>query len=246
MYSNIVKIGDKVDIRILQQVEQAKRTGERPMVYHSKVQEIRKDGLLEILVPVEKGKSVSIPQGIRLEFMFFSSGDIYRCIAHIKERYAKGKMFFFLVEPKTPLEKHQRRDYYRFECAMDMQYMPITEAEAEMEEVAELKEHHRLYYPQDLPIDAVAVDLSGGGIRFVGKPPGPKWKYLLMTIRLENKAMNHLLEIVGDILTCQKIEGKSKEVKYEYRVNFILKNQMEREIIVKYIFEQERRSREKE
>ena len=35
MGSDIVKIGDKVDIRILQQVEQGWKTGERPDTYLS-------------------------------------------------------------------------------------------------------------------------------------------------------------------------------------------------------------------
>ncbi len=243
MGSNIIKIGDKVDIRILQHVEQAKRTGERPVVYHSKVLDILAGGRLEVSVPQENGRNVLLPKGIRLEFIFYSSGDIYRCIAHIKDRYAKDQIPMFLVEPKTALEKYQRRDYYRFECAMDMQYMPITEVEAEMEDIAEIKEHHRLHYPQDLPRDGVAVDLSGGGVRFVGGWLGDNWRYVLMSMHLKNEAMDYHLEIVGDILLRQK--AKADQPKYEYRVNFLPKSRTEREMIIKYIFEQERRSREK-
>lgn len=246
MDSKVIKIGDKVDIRILQQVEQARKTGERPPVYHSKVQDILEDGSFEVIVPIEDNKPVSLPKGIRMEFMFFTEDDIYRCIAHIRQRYVKGNLAVYLVEQKTPLEKYQRRDYYRFECVMNMQYMPITEAESEMGDVKEIEEHHRLHYPQDLFKDAVAVDISGGGIRFIGSEPGKKGKFLLMTFRLENEAMNYFIEIVGDILKCQEIEGEQNEKKYEYRVNFLLKNQTEREMIIKYIFEQERRSREKE
>lgn len=246
MDSNIIKIGDKVDIRILQQVEQAKKTGERPLVYHSKVHDIPEEGSFEVIVPVEAGNHVSLPKGIRMEFMFFAEDDIYRCIAHIRQRYVKGNFAVYLADQKTPLEKYQRRDYYRFECVMNMQYLPITEAEAEMEDTKEIEEHHRLHYPQDLFKDALAVDISGGGIRFIGSNPGKKDKFLLMTFRLQNEAMDYLIEIVGDILKCQEMEGEQGEKKYEYRVNFLLKNQTEREMIIKYIFEQERRSREKE
>ena len=46
-------------------------------------------------------------------------------------------------------------------------------------------------------------------------------------------------------MICQKVDpGQSKE-KYEYRVNFIMKDEKKRELIIKYIFEQERRSRQK-
>lgn len=245
MNSNIVQIGDKIDIRILQQVEQGKKTGERPPAYRSKVQNILKDGSIEVSVPTENGNNVSLPNGIRLEFMFYTQNGLYRCVAHIKERYVKENLYLLRIEAKTPLEKFQRREYYRFECAMDMFYLPVTAEEAEIEKVEDIKEHHRLKYPEDLPKEAIAVDLSGGGLRFVGYEPGEKGDYLLITIRLENESMDYLLEVVGNVLTCQRVETSAKEKKYEYRVNFLMKDQKEREKIIKYIFEQERRSRQK-
>ncbi len=62
-----------------------------------------------------------------------------------------------------------------------------------------------------------------------------------MSIRLANESMDYLLEIVGKIVICQKMENE----KYEYRVNFLMKDEKKRELIIKYIFEQERRSRQK-
>lgn len=245
MNSNIVKIGDKIDIRILQQVEQGKKTGERPPAYHSKVQNILKDGSMEVEVPTAGGKSISLPAGIRLEFVFYTRNGLYRCVTHIKERYIRDNLYLLRIEPKTPLEKFQRREYYRFECVMDMLYMPITEEEVAIKKIEEVKEHHRLKYPEDLPKEAIAVDLSGGGIRFVGYEPGERGDYLLLTIRLENESMDYLLEVVGRVLTCQRVEARAKEKKYEYRVQFLMKDQREREMIIKYIFEQERRSRQK-
>ncbi|MCI8483597.1 MAG: flagellar brake protein [Lachnospiraceae bacterium] len=246
MNSNIIKPGDKIEIRILQQVEQGKRTGEQPPAYYSRVENVLEDGMIEVLVPIREGKTASPPSGVRLEFIFYTKTNMYRCIARIKNRYIKENLYLMLVEPRSPLEKFQRREYYRFECVMDMQYMKITEEEAEIEKVTDAKEHHRLEYPEDLSKDAIAVDISGGGIRFVGDEPGNKGDYLIIAIRLENESMDYLLEIMGKILLCQKIDTPQKEEKYEYRVNFLMKNQKERETIIKYIFEQERRSRQKE
>ena len=243
MNSNIVRPGDKIEIRILQQVEQGKKIGEMPPAYYSKVENVQENGMMEVLVPTREGKVSSPPGGVRLEVVFHTKSGMYRCVAHIKNRYIKENLYLMLVEPKTPLEKFQRREFYRFECVMDMEYMMITEEEAEIEKVAELKEHHRLNYPEDLPKEAIAVDISGGGIRFVGYEPGNPGDYLMIAIRLENESMDYFLEIVGKVLICQKIE--SREEKYEYRVNFLMKNQKEREMIIKYIFEQERKSRQK-
>ena len=128
---------------------------------------------------------------------------------------------------------------------MDMQYMMITDEEAEIEDITKLKEHHRLNYPEDLAREAIAVDISGGGLRFVANMPGTKGDYLVLSLRLENESMNYLLEIVGKVLLCQEIESGDKEKKYEYRINFLMRDQKEREKIIKYIFEQERKSRQK-
>ncbi len=128
---------------------------------------------------------------------------------------------------------------------MDMEYFAITEEEAGMGDMAGLKEHHRLCFPGDTPLHGVAVDISGGGIRFVGDRPGEQEGYLFISIRLKNKSMDYLLETVGKTILCQKVGTVKKETKYEYRANFLMRNQKEREIIIKYIFEQERVNRQK-
>lgn len=245
MNVDILKPGDKIEIQILQQLEQGRKSGELPVTYYSMVEDIQEDGLIEVVMPTKVGKNEPLLSGVRLEFVFYTDTGRYRCVAHVKKRYVRGNRYLMLVEPKTPLEKFQRREYYRFECAMDMQYLMITEEEAEIEDITELKEHHRLNYPEDLFQDAVAVDVSGGGIRFIGNTPGSKGDYLVISIRLKNDSMDYLLEIVGRILLCQKIESGKREEKYEYRTNFLMKNQKEREIIIKYIFEQERINKQK-
>lgn len=245
MDSNIVHPGDRIEIRILRQVEKCKKVGEQPPVYYSKVQNIQKDGLIEAIMPTENEKNVSFPTGIRFEFVFFTASGIYRCVAYIKDQYVKENIYLILVDPKTPLEKFRRREYYRFECVMDMQYMFITEEEAAMEEISILKEHHKLKYPKDFFKEAVAVELSGGDLRFIAYEATEKGNYLIIILRLENESMDNLLEIVGKVILCQKIKTVSREIKYEYRVNFLFKNQTKRELIIKYIFEQERRSRQK-
>lgn len=250
MNTDIVKIGDNVEIRILQQVEQGWKTGARPDSYASKIQNILDNGDIEIDVPTREGKNVTLPSGVRLEFLFYTEKGIYRCVAHIKNRYIRENLYLLLIEPKTPLEKFQRREYYRFECALDMFYQPIKRDEIDISPIEELKEHHRLTYPEDLAKEAIAVDLSGGGMRFVGYEPANNGDYMVISLLLENESMSYTLEVVACVLTCQRIKkhtGKRKDSqkKYEYRVRFLLKSPEDREWIIKFIFEQERLRRQK-
>lgn len=245
MNSNILKPGDKIEIQVTQQARQGRKSTELPVTYYSMVEEVREDGTIEALLPAKTDRNSPLFSGVRLDFVFYTNTGVYRCAAQVKERYIRENICLMLVAPKTPLEKFQRREYYRFGCAMDMQYLKITEEEAAMEDIAELKEHHRITYPEDFVKDAIAVDISGGGMRFVGNEPGGMGDYLVISIRLKSDRIDYLLEIVGRILLCQKKESGKKEDKYEYRINFLMKNQKEREIIIKYIFEQERINRQK-
>ncbi len=250
MNTDVLKIGDNVEIRILQQIEQGWKTGERPDFYASKIQNILDNGDIEIDMPTQKGQNASLPSGVRLEFLFYTRENIYRCVAHIKDRYIRENLYLLLIEPKTPLEKFQRREHYRFECALDMLYQPIKKDEVDISPIGELKEHHRLTYPEDLAKEAVAVDLSGGGMRFVGYEPGTEGEYMVISLPLENESMSYTLEIVASVLTCQRIkrsagERPDSQKKYEYRVKFLVKNPEDREWIIKFIFEQERLRRQK-
>lgn len=249
MGSNIVNVGDKIDIRILQQVNQEKETGVMTKAYKSSVQDIKPNGLFEIGMPMYGGKMVLLSTGIRYEIIFYTRNGLYRCTAQVKERYKTDSLYMLLIEPKSPLEKFQRREYFRFECAMDMEYAMITEEEAKIEDIEELKQHHKEQFPEDEMQKGIAVDLSGGGIRFVGEKEGQKGEFLLISIFLRCIDVNHQLEVAGRVLSCKvldKVSGNKRgPKKYEYRVQFLTREQRKREIIIKYIFEQERKNRQK-
>lgn len=55
-FTDLIKPGDKIDIRLLQQVENEERTGDTVKVYKSHVLDINKRGNLEISMPTEGTK----------------------------------------------------------------------------------------------------------------------------------------------------------------------------------------------
>ena len=245
MNSNIINVGDKVDIRILQQASKEEKEGVVASVYKSSVQDIKPDGLLEISMPMRAGKMVLLSAGIRYECLFHTRNGMYRCLAQVKERYKVDGLYMLLMEPKSALEKRQRREYFRFECAMDMEFCNITAEEADLDDIEEIKKCYRERVAIDFMHQAIAVDLSGGGIRFVSEQKGNKDEFVLVSICLRRIEENQLLEIAGRILSCRRLEGKTGSNKYEYRVQFLTRDQKKREMIIKYIFEQERKNRQK-
>ena len=69
-FTDLIKPGDKIDIRLLQQVENEERTGDTVKVYKSQVLDINKRGNLEISMPTEGTKLILLPLDVRLEFVF--------------------------------------------------------------------------------------------------------------------------------------------------------------------------------
>ena len=68
--SDIIRLGDKIDVRLVQQIENTDKTGELPEVYRSQVLDIKQNGNFEIAMPTEKGKLILLPLGVRFEFVF--------------------------------------------------------------------------------------------------------------------------------------------------------------------------------
>lgn len=118
-FTDLIKPGDKIDIRLLQQVENEERTGDTVKVYKSQVLDINKRGNLEISMPTEGTKLILLPLDVRLEFVFYSGGFLYKSIGQIVERFKRDNIYTLEVELKTRLEKFQRREFYRYECSID-------------------------------------------------------------------------------------------------------------------------------
>ena len=83
-------------------------------------------------------------------------------------------------------------------------------------------------------------------MRFMGYTKREAAGSLLISVRLKNEGIDCFLELIGNIVSCKQIEGGSTKKRYEYRINFKLKGKKEQEMIVKYIFEQERINRQRQ
>ena len=74
-FTDLIKPGDKIDIRLLQQVENEERTGDTVKVYKSQVLDINKRGNLEISMPTEGTKLILLP--LDVWNLFFIPEDSY-------------------------------------------------------------------------------------------------------------------------------------------------------------------------
>lgn len=241
MVTNMIHLGDKVDIKVIQQVKQVEKTGVTPHTYKSDVFDINDEGEFELSMPIENGKIILLSLGIRYEFVFYTSAGLYRCIGQIKERYKKENVYVVLIELHSQLNKFQRREYFRYPCLVETQYFLISKEEAVEESTEKIFNGIRdddFYEKQKI---GSIVDLSGGGVRFMSDERMEADSYILLIIRLCNEIMDKQYYLTGHVLTSEQTDGKIK--RYENRVQFIFKDTRVREEIIRYIFEEERKSR---
>lgn len=245
----LIRPGDKVDITFIQQLENMNIDGEAQKVYKSQVLDVKKNGILDISMPSEGSKLILLPLGVRLEFVFYSKGGLYRAMGQIKERYKSENIYMLEIELKTQLEKYQRREYFRYPCILDINYYTITEQEAKFESGDALLIHLRedeekAAANSEREYAGSIVDLSGGGVRFrTPKELEPK-QWLLFEIHLQNENLNKQYYIIGSVISCVRTD-KAADKQFEIRAKFQIKDSNTREEIIRFIFEEERKSRQR-
>lgn len=244
MVAKTIDLGSKVDIRIVSQLERALQENEEEKVYKSSVYDILENDEIEMLMPMEGGKLQLLSLGLRYEFMFYTSSGIYKAVGQVKERYKSDNQYIVRVELNTPLSKFQRREFFRLQCVIDMQYYPITKEQSELKSGEMILEQLRSGGEAGKAKKARIVDISGGGVRFIAEEENPTDSYVLMMIRLNVAQKEKQYLIPGRIIRCVRIEnGGVSDLKYESRVEFLLNDAKMQEEIIRYIFTEERRAR---
>lgn len=244
--SDVIRLGDKIDIRLIQQVENADKTGTSAETYRSQVLDIRENGNFEISMPTEKGKLILLPLGVRFEFVFYSyTGSLYRCMGQVVERYKKDGFYLLEIQLKTPLEKFQRREYYRYSCTMDFSFYALDDEHQEMETAEEIYQNLTEGEVKVPPYHGMMVDLSGGGMKFRSPYEFAKGDRLLINLHLTNERMDRHFQVLANVISSIEVHTPTKAL-FESRISFIIEDNRIREEIIRYIFEEERKIRQKE
>lgn len=238
MLSNFIKMGDKIDLQALERLSGDQTENRR--TYASSIYEIISEDTLEIMMPVEKGKLILLPVDSEYNLVFYGEGGLYQCFARIVDRYKSSNVYILVVELTSNLRKYQRREYYRFSCALDMCARNLQEEELDsLEEIAPYE------LTPGLPLkQSVIVDISGGGLRFLSSQmyEPESMLYISYNLLIDDDARKY--EVIGKVLSAKKLENRPGM--WEHRVQYYNMDRKVREEIIKYIFEEERKNRKKE
>ena len=237
MLSKFLRPGDRIE---LQMVEHQRMDEESQRVFISEIHEILSEDQMEIVMPMEKTKLILLPVDVEYDLTIYGQQSLFQCFARVIDRYKSNNVYILVVELTTNLRKHQRREYYRYSCALDMTSRELEENEIK---AIELKEPFLL--TPGLPIKrSVIVDISGGGLRFVSEQKYEPESLVYCSYSLINNNQKKRYDIVGKVLTVTELSNRKGT--YEHRVQYVDLDKEIREEIIRFIFEEERKNRKKE
>ena len=209
-------------------------------IYESKVVDVIGDDKLEILMPIEQTKLVLLPVNGEYNLHFFTSRGLFQCDAKVENRYKDGNLYLLEMKLTSSLQKYQRREFYRFPCVMDMEVRDLT-----ADEKRRLDQEGEFIAEDDVTGNkAVILDISGGGLRFTSTTPFEPKTTVVCNYVLRREGGNRRLCVAGKLLSCKRLPNNPGQ--YEQRVMFTHISPREREDIIRYIFEEERKKRQKE
>ncbi|MDF2542247.1 MAG: hypothetical protein K0S47_1965 [Herbinix sp.] len=245
MLRKIISIGDKIDIKPLDGFGKPMRNSKS---YISQLLDYVDHEKFNIGMPFENGRMLLLEMGKGYNLCFYTSKGLYQCNCQVVNRFRENNIYFATVLITTDLEKVQRRQYYRLECLLDMQYHIISPEEGHLEKkiknnefisLAEKNEAIKRYEELGkLWYKASMIDISGGGARFNSDAQHERGDQINIRLDLGSSSMVKKLSIGAIVITSTGILNRPG--KYEHRIEFTNIDKKEREEIIKYIFEQER------
>ena len=238
MLSKIITPNDKIEMRVIGRDEELSEGEEK--IYHSHVLTIVSEDTLEIAMPMEQSKLILLPVDGEYDLVFYCETGLYQCFVRIIDRYKSNNVFILMVELTSNLRKYQRRDYYRFSCALEM-----CARNLEKDEIQAIEKRLPYALIAGLPLkQSVIVDISGGGLRFVSSQKYEPGNLLYCSYNLVKGDKLKEYEVIGKVLSAREIDNRPGF--FEHRVQYYDMDKDTREEIIKYIFEEERKNLQKE
>lgn len=234
MISRFIGPGNKVEIGTLEWDK------ESPRSYESRIYDILSESQMEVMMPMEKTRLILLPVDQEYNLVVYSENGLFQCLAKVIDRYKSNQAYILVMEMTSNLRKYQRREYYRFSCALEMCSRNLEE-----KEIQAIEEKSPYSLTPGLPLKrSVIVDISGGGLRFHSSQRYEPDSMIYISYHLAVGGRKKEYELVGKVLSAQELEKRPGI--YEHRVQYVDIDEDIREEIIKYIFEEERKSRKKE
>lgn len=244
-------IGDKIEMT---HVRSAVNGALSKRKFGSRILDFDGNRTIKISAPIIGQKVIPLEIGDEYRLCFFTGSGLYECRAVIRKRYIQKRTYMLEAFLITELTKYQRRKFYRLECMFPIKYRQLSETEAELRKRLEQEKFGReeekkkcLDALHKLPkewCDGTISDLSGGGVRFHASMQLDQDAMIEVMLPLSMQTGIMPITFIMKVVACTYYEGS--RVAYEIRGEFENVTDAERELVVKYVFEEQRRRLRKE
>lgn len=235
MVSKILSIGDRIElVKIANRMD-----NERPQRHYvSQLLELLDNDQAKIAMPIESSRVIPLNVGDKYLLCFYTEKGLYQCYGEIIDRNQENNVYILIVTFTSQLEKFQRRQYYRLEYITEVEYKVISPEENSQDNQITPSDQESEWYP------AIITDISGGGARFNSIYLHEKNEKLIIKIALPTSKSNNVYELKSNVISSIPVANRSGF--FENRVEFSEIELFEREAIIKFVFEEERKIRKRE
>lgn len=248
MLQEVLTLGDKIDIK---HIDQNGRPVHNTKVMVSQLVDIVDYNVIHIATPIIYSKPILLNVSENYNLCFYSAKGLYQCNCTVLSNHKENNTIVAVVRITTNLEKFQRRQYYRLECIHEIEYRIVTmeeeilERKLMAEDFSSPEERNNCrkklaLFEKDW-VKAAITDLSGGGARINSELLHNKGDNF--RIKLDLIIGNTIKKMILGAHVISSARIMNRLGVYEHRVEFNNIMQKDREDLIKYIFEQERKRR---
>ena len=185
-----------------------------------------------IAAPIHEGKIYPLHIGAVMNVYFLkrreSEINLYKFSAMVKARGKSENLHFIRIEQLDRISRVQRRRYFRLDCSLRVKYRVVNNVTCDQN-------------IDDIFLESIANNLSGGGLNLMLEERIEKGKFVECKVFLDDI---HKVNFTGQVVTSERRDIESK-FKYEVGITFVKISNGEREAVVRYIFEEQRKLRKK-
>ncbi len=211
--------GRKDYLSIGSRIEILKMISKREKSFPSQILDLKNEGSFLISGPIWKNRIVPIHEGekITLSYVVKDKGR-YAFDVLVTDRKYK-KIYILEVKKISDIRKYQMRRYYRFNISIPVEKEFIIKKKTGKETITE---------------ECRTKDISGNGLRLYSNFKHRVGDIIKCKFKIEDQFMN----IKSKIVRIEEID--TFEYKYSLGIDFIDIIEKDRDIIIKFIFKQER------
>jgi len=176
-----------------------------------------------VAVPIVEGVVYAVRVGWLITVYMQEVNSFYRFQARVTQRLQQDGRPLLRILRLSDIDEAQRRKYYRFKCSIPLKYRVIT---------GDRKDLNAPYS------DGKTADISGAGLCFTSEVELSKDSLIECELMIDGTP----IYLVGQIMRCARVTVENTD-HFDYQIGVLFSEieEQKRELIIRFIFYEERR-----